>query len=202
MKGTPDFPQCGFSAAVVQVLSHVGVKFKGVNVLTDPEVREGIKAFANWPTIPQLYVNGEFVGGSDIMREMMAGSIHLGLTPFDVSGPMVAAGKVRAIAVTGVRRQKAYPDVPSLAEAGYKGLQDDDPYAMYGLVGPAGMPAAAVSTLTGVMNKVAKNPEFETFMQEKFGAEPATASAAARLWTAINRFAMYLNLEPAPKGPT
>jgi monothiol glutaredoxin len=70
MKGTPVFPQCGFSARVVQVLSHIGVPFKGVNVLEDMEVREGIKAYANWPTIPQLYVNGEFVGGSDIMREM------------------------------------------------------------------------------------------------------------------------------------
>ena len=70
MKGTPVFPQCGFSAAVVQVLSQVGVKFKGINVLTDPEIREGIKQFANWPTIPQLYVKGEFVGGCDIVREM------------------------------------------------------------------------------------------------------------------------------------
>ena len=70
MKGTPVFPQCGFSAAVVQVLSNVGVKFKGVNVLTDPELREGIKQFASWPTIPQLYVKGEFVGGCDIVREM------------------------------------------------------------------------------------------------------------------------------------
>ena len=70
MKGTPVFPQCGFSAAVVQVLSNVGVKFKGVNVLTDPELRDGIKHFANWPTIPQLYVKGEFVGGCDIVREM------------------------------------------------------------------------------------------------------------------------------------
>ena len=70
MKGTPVFPQCGFSAAVVQVLSQVGVKFMGVNVLTDPEIREGIKAFASWPTIPQLYVKGEFVGGCDIVREM------------------------------------------------------------------------------------------------------------------------------------
>lgn len=119
-----------------------------------------------------------FKANSDIIRELMTGSIHLGLTPFDVSGAMVSAGKVRAVAVTGVRRQKAYPDVPSLAEAGYKGLQDDDPYAMYGMVGPAGMPAPVVSTLAGVMNKVAKNPEFETFMQEKFGAEPAAASAA------------------------
>ena len=70
MKGTPVFPQCGFSARVVQILSHLGVPFKGVNVLEDMEIREGIKAFSNWPTIPQLYVKGEFVGGSDIMREM------------------------------------------------------------------------------------------------------------------------------------
>jgi len=70
MKGSPMFPQCGFSAAVVQVLSSAGVKFKGVDVLTDPEIREGIKAFSSWPTIPQLYVKGEFVGGCDIVREM------------------------------------------------------------------------------------------------------------------------------------
>jgi monothiol glutaredoxin len=70
MKGTPVFPQCGFSAAVVQVLTHMGVKFKGINVLEDPEIRNGIKDFANWPTIPQLYVKGEFVGGCDIVREM------------------------------------------------------------------------------------------------------------------------------------
>ncbi len=70
MKGTPVFPQCGFSARVVQILSHVGVPFKGVNVLEDMELREGIKSFANWPTIPQLYVKGEFVGGCDIIMEM------------------------------------------------------------------------------------------------------------------------------------
>ena len=70
MKGTPVFPQCGFSAAVVQILSHLGVKFKGVDVLADPSVRQGIKEFSNWPTIPQLYVKGEFVGGCDIIREM------------------------------------------------------------------------------------------------------------------------------------
>lgn len=70
MKGTPMFPQCGFSAAVVQVLSHFGVKFKGVNVLDSDEMRNGIKEFTNWPTIPQLYVKGEFVGGCDIIREM------------------------------------------------------------------------------------------------------------------------------------
>jgi monothiol glutaredoxin len=70
MKGTPVFPQCGFSAAVVQVLTHMGVKFKTLNVLEDPAVRDGIKEFSDWPTIPQLYVKGEFVGGCDIIREM------------------------------------------------------------------------------------------------------------------------------------
>ena len=70
MKGTPVFPQCGFSAAVVQILTHMGVKFKGVDVLTDPEIRQGIKEYSSWPTIPQLYVKGEFVGGCDLVREM------------------------------------------------------------------------------------------------------------------------------------
>ncbi len=70
MKGTPVFPQCGFSAAVVQVLTHLGVKFKGIDILTDPSLRQGVKEFANWPTIPQLYVKGEFIGGCDIIREM------------------------------------------------------------------------------------------------------------------------------------
>ena len=70
MKGTPGFPQCGFSAVTVQILSHIGVKFKAVNVLDDPEIRDGIKLYSNWPTIPQLYVKGEFVGGCDIIKEM------------------------------------------------------------------------------------------------------------------------------------
>jgi monothiol glutaredoxin len=70
MKGSPVFPQCGFSAAVVQILTHLGVRFKGVDVLSDPSIRQGIKEFSNWPTIPQLYVKGEFIGGCDIIREM------------------------------------------------------------------------------------------------------------------------------------
>ena len=70
MKGTPVFPQCGFSNTVVQVLTYLGVQFKGVNVLEDDEIRHGIKEFSDWPTIPQLYVKGEFVGGCDIIREM------------------------------------------------------------------------------------------------------------------------------------
>ena len=70
MKGTPVMPQCGFSAAVVGVLSHMGITYNSVNVLEDPEIREGIKEFSDWPTIPQLYVKKEFVGGCDIIREM------------------------------------------------------------------------------------------------------------------------------------
>ena len=70
MKGTPVFPQCGFSAQAVQILGILGAKFKGVDVLADPGLRQGIKDFSNWPTIPQLYIKGEFVGGCDIMREM------------------------------------------------------------------------------------------------------------------------------------
>ena len=70
MKGTPQFPQCGFSGQVVQILDHIGVGYKGLNVLESAELRNGIKAYSNWPTIPQLYVKGEFVGGCDIVREM------------------------------------------------------------------------------------------------------------------------------------
>lgn len=70
MKGTPVSPQCGFSNLVVQVLSHFGVRFRGIDVLSDSALRQGIKAFSDWPTIPQLYVKGEFVGGCDIVREM------------------------------------------------------------------------------------------------------------------------------------
>ena len=70
MKGTPQFPQCGFSSVVVQILNHLGVDFNSANVLESDEIREGIKVYSDWPTIPQLYVKGEFVGGCDIVREM------------------------------------------------------------------------------------------------------------------------------------
>ncbi|KKB09856.1 Grx4 family monothiol glutaredoxin [Devosia chinhatensis] len=70
MKGTPDFPQCGFSGQVVQILNYLGVEFDSANVLESEELRDGIKAYTNWPTIPQLYVKGEFIGGADIAREM------------------------------------------------------------------------------------------------------------------------------------
>ena len=81
MKGTPDAPRCGFSAAVVQILDHVGASFVGVDVLQDDALRDGIKTFTDWPTIPQLYVKGEFVGGSDIVREMFqSGELQQALT--------------------------------------------------------------------------------------------------------------------------
>ena len=81
MKGTPQFPQCGFSMQVAQILGHLGVNFKDINVLENMSVRDGIKAYSNWPTIPQLYVKGEFVGGCDIVREMFqAGELQELLT--------------------------------------------------------------------------------------------------------------------------
>lgn len=81
MKGTPAFPQCGFSGQVVQILDHLGVTYSGVNVLESDDLRQGVKDFSNWPTIPQLYVKGEFVGGADIIREMFqAGELKTHMT--------------------------------------------------------------------------------------------------------------------------
>ena len=89
LKGTPGFPQCGFSGQVVQILDYLGVPYKGVNVLESDELRQGIKAYANWPTIPQLYVKGEFVGGADIVREMFqAGELQ---SLFEEKGVAIAA---------------------------------------------------------------------------------------------------------------
>ena len=94
MKGTPQFPMCGFSGQVAQILGYIGVPYKGVNVLEDQEIREGIKAFSNWPTIPQLYVKGEFIGGCDIVREMaQEGELQ---QLFDEKG--VAYDKTKALA--------------------------------------------------------------------------------------------------------
>ena len=88
-KGTPQFPQCGFSGQVVQILDHIGVGYKGLNVLESAELRNGIKEFSNWPTIPQLYVKGEFIGGCDIVREMFqAGELQ---QLFSEKGVAVAA---------------------------------------------------------------------------------------------------------------
>ncbi|SFI78228.1 Grx4 family monothiol glutaredoxin [Aerobium aerolatum] len=86
MKGTPDFPQCGFSGQVVQILDYLGVDYKGINILTSDELRQGIKDYSSWPTIPQLYVKGEFIGGCDIVREMFqAGELQDALTQKGIS---------------------------------------------------------------------------------------------------------------------
>ena len=92
MKGTPQFPMCGFSGQVAQILDHVGVQWKGINVLDDAEIRQGIKEFNNWPTIPQVFVKGEFVGGCDIVREMFqSGELVSHLTEIGV--PVKQAAK-------------------------------------------------------------------------------------------------------------
>jgi monothiol glutaredoxin len=92
MKGTPAAPQCGFSMQVVQILNHLGVPYKAINVLADGEIREGIKSYSNWPTIPQLYVKNEFIGGCDITREMFQSGELTAL--FDKEGvPHAPAGK-------------------------------------------------------------------------------------------------------------
>lgn len=94
MKGTKDFPQCGFSGQVVQILDYLGIEFSDVNVLVDPDLRQGIKDFSNWPTVPQLYVKGEFLGGCDIVREMFqAGELqdHMKQNGIEVRQPAGAA---------------------------------------------------------------------------------------------------------------
>jgi monothiol glutaredoxin len=93
MKGTPQFPMCGFSSQVVQILDYIGASYKGINVLEDPDLRQGIKEYANWPTIPQLYIKGEFVGGCDIVREMFQSGVlvsHLAEAGVPVKQPAKA----------------------------------------------------------------------------------------------------------------
>ena len=90
MKGTPAFPQCGFSGQIVQILDHLGVTYSGLNVLDSDDLRQGVKDYSNWPTIPQLYVKGEFVGGADIVREMFqAGELQTHMTEKGVANAAV-----------------------------------------------------------------------------------------------------------------
>jgi monothiol glutaredoxin len=97
MKGTPQFPMCGFSGQVVQILNYLGVPYKGVNVLEDADIRQGIKDYSNWPTIPQLYVKGEFVGGCDIVTEMtLSGELDELFAAKGVAFDKDAADKIRA----------------------------------------------------------------------------------------------------------
>ena len=99
MKGTPQFPMCGFSGQVVQILDHLGVAYKGINVLESDDIRNGIKSYSNWPTIPQLYVKGEFVGGCDIVREMFqAGELQQALKDKGVSVRQTRLSRISRVA--------------------------------------------------------------------------------------------------------
>ena len=109
MKGTPQFPQCGFSGQVVQILDHIGVGYKGLNVLESADLRNGIKTYSNWPTIPQLYVKGEFVGGCDIIREMFqAGELQQLLVDKGVN--VLENTDIRQ----GVKEYSNWPTIPQL----------------------------------------------------------------------------------------
>ena len=109
----------------------------------------------------------------------MAGSVQLGMSPIQGAVAYIATGKVRALAVTGSRRQPTLPDVPSLSEADFKGLEGFDPYSFYGLVGPARMSPTIISTLNEPINRISRTPEVISYMQEKLYAEPGTGSPAA-----------------------
>ena len=113
MKGTPEFPQCGFSGQVIQILEYVGAPVVGVNVLEDAEIRQGVKEYANWPTIPQLYVKGEFVGGCDIVREMFqSGELSSVLTDAGVPLKSHRRRLMRSTDVASQSSRGARPLVP------------------------------------------------------------------------------------------
>jgi tripartite-type tricarboxylate transporter receptor subunit TctC len=113
---------------------------------------------------------------AEIIREMAAGSVHMGMTPVQGAIAHISSGRVKALAVTGSRRLKGLPDVPSLAESGIKGLAGIDPYTYYGLAGPAGLPPATVNTLNEAINKVSKRPDVAAQLRERQFAEPGTGS--------------------------
>ncbi len=116
---------------------------------------------------------------ADIMREMMAGTVQLGMGPIQGAIALIASGKIRGLSVTNTRRQKSLPDVPSLSEMDFKGIESLDPYSFYGLAAPLGTPGAVVSVLNEAINKVSRTPEVVVYMQEKLYAEPGTGSPAA-----------------------
>lgn len=116
---------------------------------------------------------------ADIVREIMAGNVQLGMSTIQGAITFIGSGKVRALTVTNLRRQKALPDVVSLSEIEFKGIENLDPYSFYGLAGPLGTPPVVVSTLNEAINKVSRMPEVVSYMQEKLYAEPGTGSPAA-----------------------
>jgi tripartite-type tricarboxylate transporter receptor subunit TctC len=117
-----------------------------------------------------------FKADADIIKELVGGDVHLGMAPAQGAIAAISTGRVRGLAVTGSRRLKALPDVPSLSESGIKGLEGIDPYTYYGLAGPVGLPPAVVATLNDALNKVSKMPELVTPLRERQFAEPVTGT--------------------------
>ena len=120
-----------------------------------------------------------YKSAADITRELSVGAVHVGITPLEAAVAPVSGGRVRAVAVTGSRRLKALPDVPSLSESGVKGLEGIDPYTYYGLAGPAAVPAAVVTKLNEAINTLSKSPDFATQVRERLYNEPAESSPAS-----------------------
>ena len=116
---------------------------------------------------------------ADILRELLAGTVQLGMGPIQGFLPLINGGKLRGLSVTNVRRQKMLPDVPSLSEQDFKGIENLDPYSFYGIAGPLGTPPAVVNTLNDAVNRVSRMPEVVTHMQERLFAEPATGTPAS-----------------------
>ena len=131
---------------------------------------------------------------SDIMRELIAGSIQLGMSPIQGAMQHIASGKVRALSVTGSRRQPSLPEVPSLSESDFKGLEGVDPYSYYGLVGPVGLPPAIVTTLNDAVNRVSRMPDVVAFMQDKLYSQPGTGTPASFRTYAENDLAKWRSL--------
>ena len=132
MKGTPQFPMCGFSGQVVQILDHLGVTYKGLNVLESDDLRDGIKSYSNWPTIPQLYVKGEFVGGCDIIREMFQAGELQGLLK-DKGVPVKEARAGVSTLESGTRDCRSVPDlerVPDSVQVWNTGFAAGDPESL------------------------------------------------------------------------
>jgi monothiol glutaredoxin len=122
MKGTPQFPMCGFSGQVVQILDHLGVAYKGLNVLESDDLRDGIKSYSNWPTIPQLYVKGEFVGGCDIIREMFqAGELQALLKAKGVTHITVNCAFYRRRCPEWLERIDSVPDLHRVLDSRWQG---------------------------------------------------------------------------------
>ena len=157
MKGDPSSPRCGFSAKAVGILDALSPGYASVDVLADPEIREGIKDYGQWPTIPQLYIDGELIGGSDIIEQMLnSGELH------------------EVLGVAAPRRVAAAPDTPIMAEAGFPGMTTG---SWQGVYVPAGTPRPVVSKLFTVVTRVMQDPDIVRRLNDS-GAEVITSRSS------------------------